>query len=75
MAAPGRPASTPSQTRTAEGGHPTGVVLADGSGRFGSTLWHLYPEIALASEAADEPVPSVGDSITPPIAPWCVSPF
>ena len=50
MAAPGRPASTPSQTRTAEGGHPTGVVLADGSGRFGSTLWHLYTEIALRAK-------------------------
>ncbi|MBC7822231.1 MAG: FecR domain-containing protein, partial [Planctomycetaceae bacterium] len=72
MAAPGRPAARKSQisnlksqTRTAEGGHPT--VIADGSGRFvfereigeglketvindGSTLWHLYPEIGLGAK-------------------------
>ncbi len=65
MAAPGRPAVLKSQTRTAEGGHPT--VIADGSGRFvfdrevgeglkeqvihdGSTLWHLYPEIGLGAK-------------------------
>ena len=90
MAAPGRPASIPSQTRTAEGGHPTGdhtgVVLADGSGRFifdrevseglkeqvihdGSTLWHLYPEIALG---AKRPMSRFHQSAIQSLLPWYV---